>query len=188
MVTHDRPAGSNRCSLAASVPLCVLVCTLAVALGGCGQAKHATVCLPRAQVALARFLSTSPRNIVGKASIANNGMPQCAFGADLSGGTRVLVVANIDNAPQAFFRLERTVVEAAQNFTSPRVVPPPQRITGLGLDADWFPSSQQLMTSDGNRLIAISVSWRGASVARKQSVAEVVARPYLGRLNYHAVG
>jgi hypothetical protein len=137
---------------------------------------------------MARFLAVSPRSIVGKASIANNDMPQCAFRTELRGGTPVLVVANIDSAPQAFFRLERTAVEAAQNFTSPRVVPPPQRIAGLGLDADWFPSSQQLMTSDGNRLISVAVTWRGASVARKQGVAEAVARPYLGRLNYHAVG
>jgi hypothetical protein len=42
--------------------------------------------------------------------------------------------------------------------------------------------------SDGNRLISVSVSWRSASVARKQGVAEAVARPFLGRLNYHAVG
>jgi hypothetical protein len=137
---------------------------------------------------MARFLAISPRSIVGKASVANNGMPQCAFSAAPSAGTRVLVVANIDTAPQAFFRFERTVEEAAQNFTSPRVVPPPQRIAGLGLDADWFPSSQQLMTSDGSRLISVAVSWRDASVARKQGVAEAVARPYLGRLNQHAVG
>lgn len=137
---------------------------------------------------MARFLAVSARGIAGKASIANNGMPQCAFSADLTGATRVLVVANIDNAPQAFFRLERTAVEAAQNFTSPRVVASPQRIGGLGLDADWFPSSQQLMTSDGNRLISVAVSWRNASTARKQGLAEVVARPYLGRLNYHAAG
>jgi hypothetical protein len=170
------------------LPLCVVVCVVGALVGGCGHAARPTACLPGARAAMARFLAISPRSIAGKASIANNGMPQCAFGAELSGSTRVLAVASIDTAPQAFFRFERTVVEAAQNFTSPRVVPPPQRITGLGLDADWFPSSQQLMTSDGNRLISVSVSWRGASTARKQGVAEAVARPYLGPLNYHAVG
>jgi hypothetical protein len=115
-------------------------------------------------------------------------MPQCAFSAELNGGARVLVVANVDSAPQAFFRLERTAVEAAQNFTSPRVVPAPQHVTGLGLDADWFPSGQHLMTRDGNRLIDVAVTWQGASPARKQGLAEAVARAYLGRLNYHAVG
>jgi hypothetical protein len=161
---------------------------LALALGGCGRAKRAGACLPQARAAMARFLAVSARSIVSKASIANNGMPQCAFSADLTGDSRVLVVANVDSAPQAFFRLERTAVEAAQNFTSPRVVPPPQRIGGLGLDADWFPSSQQLMTSDGNRLISVAIGWRNASTGHKQGLAEVVARPYLGRLNYHAVG
>jgi hypothetical protein len=179
---------SNRCSSAVSLSLCLFACTLAALLGGCGQAKHPTACLPQARAAMARFLAIPTGHIVGKSSIANNGMPQCAFGADLIGATRVVVVANIDSAPQAFFRLERTAVEAAQNFTSPRVVAPPQRIGGLGLDADWFPASQQLMTSDGDRLISISVSWRDASPARKRALAEVVARPYLGRLNYRAAG
>lgn len=170
------------------LPLCVVVFAVGMLLGGCGHAKRPAACLPRARAAMARFLAISPRSVLGKASTANNGMPQCAFSADLSRGTRVLAVANIDTAPQAFFRFERTVEEAAQNFTSPRVVPPPQRITGLGLDADWFPASQQLMTSDGNRLISVAVRWPDASVGRKQGVAEAVARPYLGPLNYHAVG
>jgi hypothetical protein len=161
---------------------------LCLVLAGCGQAKQATACTAGAKAAMARFLAVSPRAVAWKATIANNGMPQCALSAELSGASRVLVVANIDSAPQAFFRLERTAVEAAQNFTSPRVVSPPQQVGGLGLDADWFPSSQQLMTSDGNRLISVSVSWRDAPAARKRGVAEAVARPYLGPLNYDAAG
>jgi hypothetical protein len=176
-------ADSNRKLPSVSLPLALLLCTFVAVLGGCGQAKHTTVCLSRAKAAMARYLDVPPRIIVGKASIASNGMPQCALSAP-----HVVVVANIDSAPQAFFRLERTAEEAAQNFTSPRVVPPPQRIGGLGLDADWFPSSQQLMTSDGNRLIAVAVSWRNVPTARKQGLAQAVARPYLGRLNYHAPG
>ena len=77
-MTQDTAASSDHHAPSVSVPLELSVCTLAVALGGCGQAKHPTVCLP-----------------------------------------------------QAFFRLERTAEEAAQNFTSPRVVPPPQHISGL---------------------------------------------------------
>jgi hypothetical protein len=164
------------------------VCVLAAVLGGCGQAKRASVCLPGARAAMARFLAVSPRTIAGRASVASNGMPQCGLTVQTNGASRVSVVANVDSAPQAFFRLERTAVEAAQNFTSPRVVAPPQRITGLGLDADWFPSGQQLMTSDGDRLITVTVGWRGASASRKRELAEVVARPYLGPLDYKAAG
>jgi hypothetical protein len=161
---------------------------IAAAIGGCGQATHASICTPRARAAMARSLAVSPRSIAGRASIANSGMPQCAMSVQQHGVGPVLVVANIDSAPQAFFRLERTAVEAAQNFTSPRVVPPPQQITGLGLDADWFPSSQAVMTSDGDRLITVSVSWRDASTAMKRGLSEAVARAYLGRLDYKAAG
>jgi hypothetical protein len=157
-------------------------------IGGCGQAQRASICSPRARAAMAHLLAVSPRGVAGRGSIANNGMPQCALSVRRPGASAVLVVANIDSAPQAFFRLERTAVEAAQNFTSPRVVPPPQQITGLGLDADWFPSSQQVMTSDGDRLIAVSVSWQDASAAMKRGLAEAVARTYLGRLDYKAAG
>jgi hypothetical protein len=120
--------------------------------------------------------------------IANDGMPQCALSPHPPGASPVLRVANIDNGPQAFFRLERTAVEAAQNFTSPRVVPPPQQITGLRLDADWFPSSQAVMTSDGDRRSTVSVSWRDASTAMKRGLAEAEARAYSGRLDYKAAG
>ncbi len=116
---------------ASLLPLSSL-CVLAAVLGGCGQAKRATVCLPHARWAMARFLAVSPRSIAGTASVANNGMPQCALNARPNGTKRVLVVANVDTAPQAYFRLERTAVEAAQNFTSPRLVAPPEHITGLG--------------------------------------------------------
>jgi hypothetical protein len=161
---------------------------LVALLGGCGQAKRAMVCVPRARAAMARFLAVPSRTVAGRASVANNGMPQCALSVGFNAASRVLVVANVDTAPQAFFRLERTAEEAAQNFTSPRVVAPPQQLTGLGLDADWFPSSQQLMTSDGVRLITVSVSWSGAAAARRRGLAEAVARPYLGRLDYRAAG
>jgi hypothetical protein len=144
--------------------------------------------MPHARTAMARFLAVSPRSIAGRASVANNGMPQCALSVRPNGTARVLAVANVDTAPQAFFRLERTAVEAAQNFTSPRVVAPPEQITGLGLDADWFPASEQLMTTDGVRLITVSVSWPNTPAARKRGLAEAVARSYLGRLDYRAAG
>ncbi len=110
-------------------------------------------------------------------------MPQCSFSTRLTDGKRVAVVANVDNAPSPYFRLERTAVEASQVFTPTRLSPAPDAIPGLGLEADWFPAMQQLMTTDGLRLITVSFSWPGATQKDEQSVGEAVARTYLKKLS-----
>jgi hypothetical protein len=109
-------------------------------------------------------------------------MPQCSFTARLADGKAVTVVANLDNAPSPYFRLERTAVEAAQVFTPTPMSPPPDAIAGLGLEADWFPAEKQLMTTDGLRLITVSFSWPGATKKQEEGVGEAVARTYLKKL------
>ena len=89
------------------------------------------------------------------------------------------VVANLDSGAQPYFRLERTAVEATQQFSTTRNVAAPQTIKGLGLDADWYPAQQQLQTTDGVRLITITVAWHGVSQGRRRALAVAVARPYL---------
>jgi hypothetical protein len=103
-------------------------------------------------------------------------MPQCAFGVR---GRPVSVTANVDSSPQAYFRLERTAVEATQMLFPGQVAPPPQQISGLGLDADWFPGTSRLMTTDGKRLVTVTVSWADTASARQLALAEAVARPYM---------
>lgn len=110
-------------------------------------------------------------------------MPQCSYTAHLADGVRVVAVANVDTAPQPYFRLDRAATEAGQAFTSGKPPPPPQAITGLGLTADWFPTQTQLMTTDGVRLITVSVNWRGATQKRERAYAIALSRTYLQALH-----
>jgi hypothetical protein len=155
----------------------------------CGSSEHhkaatasPTVCTPRARAAVARTLSVAPGAVSISQSTGNNEMPQCAFSARLLDGGQVTVIANIDSAPSPYFRLERTAIEQSQVFAPSALVPTPQAITGLGLEADWFPSETQLMTTDGLRLITVSFSWPGATERQEEPVAEAVARTYLQKL------
>lgn len=138
------------------------------------RASHPSVCLAAARTTVARASGGSVSS--QRQSTGNNAQPQCTYRAG-----HLTVVANVDSSPQPYDRLERTVVEAQQQFGAVRTEPPPQRVPGLGLDADWFPREHQLLTTDGRKLITVTVSWRGASKARKRALAGVVARVYLGR-------
>jgi hypothetical protein len=144
------------------------------------RASKPGVCAPAARAALARALSSSEEGIAARAGTSNEATPQCTFRA---GG--VAVVAIVDSAPQPYFRLERTVVEATQQFSS-APLPMPAHIGGLGLDADWFPQPQQLETTDGRRLITVGVVWHGVPARRRIALAKVVARTYLGPLDRKA--
>jgi hypothetical protein len=91
------------------------------------------------------------------------------------------VLANVDSAPQAYFRLERQAIEYAQNvlWSHRGAGAYPQHIDHLGVDADWFPVEASVMTTDGRRLITVGVSWPGATTGRRRRAAEAVARTYL---------
>ncbi|HEY1594768.1 MAG TPA: hypothetical protein VGF74_05200 [Thermoleophilaceae bacterium] len=168
------------------------VTALALLAAGCGGVKHATttappathpqqakapsVCRPAAQAKIASFLGHAPAAVTTKQGTGNNGMPQCTFGAG-----KVALTANVDTAPQAYFRLERTVVEETQQFSTTREVAPAQHIGHLGLDADWFPGEQQLMTTDGKQFLTVTVRWAKAKTARRRALATAVARSYLAK-------
>jgi hypothetical protein len=128
---------------------------------------------------MARLLKLSPDRIVVAAGTGNNGMPQCSYSAQVAGHKRVEATANVDTGPQPYFILERTAIEASQQFAPTRLSPAPQAVTRLGIEADWFPAETQLMATDGIRLITVSVSWRDSS--RKRALAEALTRPYLKR-------
>lgn len=128
---------------------------------------------------MARFLKVAPQSVILAASTGNNAMPQCSFSTRAAGRQRVEVTANDDTGPQPYFVLERTAIEASQQFTPGRLVAAPQAVTRLGLEADWFPAEQQLMATDGIRLITVSVNWRATTQVRKRTLAEALTRPYL---------
>ncbi len=118
--------------------------------------------------------------VTAKAGTSSQATPQCVFRAG-----KLKVVAMADSSPQPYFRLERTVVESQQQFSS---VPLPQtrHIDGLGLDAQWFPGDQQLMTTDGRRLITVGVARHGWTTKQRIALSVVIARTYLGPLDRKA--
>jgi hypothetical protein len=125
---------------------------------------------------VAKAAAVEPASVAQRQSTGNNAQPQCSFRAG-----RVRVVANVDGSPQPYQRLERAVVEDTQQFSVVRNEPPPQRVAGLGLDADWFPRERQLLTANNRYLITITVAWRGAPKARMRALGAALARVYLGR-------
>lgn len=166
---------------------------LVLLVSACGQssgAKHTTtggparplrisVCLRVARDAVGRVFAVPPGGVATSTSVGNNGYPQCTFTARLPQGTHAQVIANDDNGPQPYFVLERTAIEEGQQFTGKRMIAAPVAVTGLGIEADWFPAETQLMTTDGVQLVTVTVSWPYATEARKRAVAELLARTYL---------
>jgi hypothetical protein len=128
---------------------------------------------------MAHFLAISPATIATSASMGTNGMPQCSFKAQLVEHKRVEAIANVDNGPQPYFRLERTALEASQTFGTPRLSPAPDAVFHLGLEADWFPAYPQLMATDGKLLITLSVTWNRTPQTRQQQLAVAMTRTYL---------
>jgi hypothetical protein len=179
------------------------VCLVSLLLCGCGssapttravRAKPAqtvthvraatpppTPCLAGPRRAMARFLAVAAGRIALTASIGSNSMPQCSFSLRVAGEARVQATANVDSGPQPYFVLERAAIEAAQMFTVSRMIAAPQAVTGLGIEADWFPAETQLMATDGIWLITVSVTWHRGARGRRRALAEVLARTYLRR-------
>jgi len=168
-------------------------CLAAVLVCGCGQSssdkKHASsdhpltaaqiVCQPTSRDAVAQFLSVQPANVGLAKSVGNNTMPQCTFTARPPAKKQVTLLVNYNTGPQPYFVLERTAIEAGQVFTQSRMIAAPVAVTGLGIEADWFPAENQLMATDGLKLITVTVTWRGAKVARQRALAEALTRTYL---------
>lgn len=181
-----------------SLRLVVTVCLAALALAACGstRARHTkaghtdartadarprgpVICLPAALDAMARFLSVAPGSIATARSTGNNAEPQCTYTTHEAAGRRVVVIANVDNSPSPYFRLERTIVEASQVFGTPRLSPAPVAVMNLGLEASWFPAYSWLMSTDGTLLITATVHLQGAKTGREIALGEAVTRPYL---------
>jgi hypothetical protein len=155
-------------------------------LTACGHStKHAAaphqpaVCSAQARAAFAQYLSLPAARIATAASTGNNGFPQCTFSASLAGGGHVSVTANDYTGPQPYFILERTNVEQVQIFGPKRLVAPPVPVTNLGIEADWFPNHNWLMSTDGIRLITAAVTWPRASQSHQIALATALSRTYL---------
>jgi hypothetical protein len=152
---------------------------------GCGHsarraaAHRPTTCSAQARAAFAQYLALPVARVAMAASTGNNGFPQCTFSASVAGGGHVSLTANDYTGPQPYFILERTNVEQVQIFGPKRLVPAPVPVNNLGIEADWFPNRDWLMSTDGIRLITAEVHWPGAAQSRQISLATALSRTYL---------
>jgi hypothetical protein len=179
-------------SVRCTVSLAVTAVALAVA--GCGStighhapaAKRAsaktlpTPCAAQAQTALAAALHTSRQAISPRPFTPPSGAAACRFKAP-----GLDVVATLDSAPQVYYRFERTTVEYYQNVIWAHLGEEalPIDIHHLGLDADWIPPRRQIITTDGVRLITVTVTTLPTYAHRLEPVAARLARAYLGPLH-----
>jgi hypothetical protein len=126
-------------------------------------------------------MAVAASSIAASRFTANNGEAGCRFRVRGPTAHALDVVAEIDSAPQAYYRFDRTVVEYAQSViwfhVGERAYPRP--IAHLGQGADWFPAENQLMTTDAARVITIIVVSSSAGAAGRERIAENLARSYL---------
>jgi len=147
-------------------------------------AALASPCSSRARAALAAAAAIPPASIAATPFTASSGAASCRFTAALPPAGRLEVAAELDSAPQAYYRLERQIVETGQNVIwehQPESAYP-VRVAHLGLDAAWFAGAGQLATTDGVRLVTVVVAAGPPRAGRRELIATRLARAYLGRL------
>ena len=159
----------------------VLMCFLPLALVGCGGAtKSSSICKDGAQQLVARTLGLRPDRVTGVKSKGNNGMPQCMFTARSAEGRRLEVTVNVDTSPQPYMVLARTIEERSQGFTPTTALAALVAVMGLGLEASWFPDDSALMSTDGVRLVTVTLRGSRAKQTAKVRFATRISRLYLG--------
>ncbi|HEX3617826.1 MAG TPA: hypothetical protein VHU61_14900 [Solirubrobacteraceae bacterium] len=143
------------------------------------------VCLASARRVIARRLGVKTTSISDRQFLATNGMPQCNYliAHAHRGGPpgKVSLTVNVDNGPQAHWRLMRKVVEAEQIFGPvPKGFRPPIGIHGLGDNASWFPALDQLMANNlrARYLLTVGVIWHGTTQAQKIAITRAVTLFY----------
>jgi hypothetical protein len=127
---------------------------------------------------MARVLKVAQAGISFARSEGTNSLPQCVLSGRPGRGKAVKATANIDTAPQPYFRVERNTVEGTQMAIS-LGYPHPLILSGLGVEATWFPAQTKLQSTDDRKIITVTVAWPGASQRRELALAEAIARPYL---------
>src|SRR5262249_32920053 len=99
-------------------------------------------------------------------------------------GRELNAIVMIDAAPQPYYRLEREVVEFGQNVDWSKVPASayPRTIKHVGLDANWFPLQNRLLTTDGVRLVTVKLHAPQLGSTERRAVAIKMAGAYLGPL------
>jgi hypothetical protein len=141
-------------------------------------AKAQPVCLPAARAVVAALGAVGEKQETG-----SNAAPQCVYTVP---GKHLVVTVNLDASPQPYARLERAIVEDGQQFSSQRIFSPPVTVPHLGLDAAWVPDTSQLLTTDGVRLITVTVDWPHSRQAQRRALSRREAALYLLPLHKQA--
>lgn len=147
------------------------------------------MCDDAAKAAMASFLGIQPQQISTAQSTGTTGNPECAYTTG-TGRHTIKLLADDYKGNQPYFILSRTAEEAAQVFVPTRTVAPPQSIN-MGIGADWFPAREQLMATDGLKLITTTVTWNGVTQKHRLALAKAFTKPYIkvtkqGRAAAHA--
>lgn len=176
--------GGLLCPAAAAAFASTSVAGAAMRQRGPAQAPELTPCHRSTVVpAVAKAAHVEKARITVTKSIASNGMPDCRF-APRARRAAVAVTVNVDDGPQAFFRLSRAVEEASQIFGPP---PPgwhaPIGLRGLGPEASWFPELGSLMAISANKvdLLTVHVRWPQAGQKARIGLARQVVIPFADR-------
>lgn len=175
-----------RARLAAATGLAAAVLACACIGGTALATTPRSVCLATARRAIALHLGVKVASVGERPSQGSNGMPQCSYSIARAhrGGphSHVFLVVNIDNGPQAQWRLMRKVSEATQLFGPP---PPgwhaPIGLSGLGPYASWFINIDTLMAVNHARtqLLSVGIAWRHAKRAEMVTLARAAVVPYI---------
>jgi hypothetical protein len=159
--------------------LTLIVATAAAA--GCGEssseprraARPTGPCVAQARAAVSRAAggATARSRVTG----VSPGLATCVYAA---GALRV--EALVDTNPQAAVRFNRAVVERDQVAVwSGHHGHAPRLLQGIGQGADWFPDDRQLLTTDGRKLVSVTLVASSLSRAQELRLAEAVARSTL---------
>lgn len=149
-------------------------------------APRLVVCFKQTRAAIAHVLGVSVGAVRGTQRVGSNDMPQCNYLVQHAHGKigphrRVVVVVNVDNAPQAAWRLMRKQVEASQ-FWGPE--PPgwkaPLGLYGLGPYASWYYNLDEMMINNINRryILTVSIVWPRATAKEMIALARAAVLPY----------
>jgi hypothetical protein len=129
---------------------------------------------PQPCLAAARRAVASSR-VTTRVTAVSPGMATCVYEAP---GLRVDVA--VDTNPQVLFRFDRAVVERGQNAVwSHKVSQAPRMLHRIGMGADWFPAERELLTTDGRRLISVTLVRTRLGEHARQRLARAVARATL---------
>jgi hypothetical protein len=142
-------------------------------------------CTARGLARVAAASGIAAGAIATKHFTESDGSAACRFTASRADGGPLSLTVDVDAAPQALNHLDREVVEYSQGVIWFHLGAHayPQTITHLGLTADWFPAKREVMTTDGDRIVNVTVASCPRRAGRGEALATAVARRYLGPLH-----